>query len=329
MSNKRVNEEQYVREVLWETLPLALGLCVGTAALLGRAIIPLSARSRRRLLVAAVVSLLLIMGSVWRLLFPAVESMRLNAECSVYFDEEDSLCDGHHTATREGGGRGGGDICVKIITYFDPRQYFGLLSSKWNRQYAQRWGLRFQRHTSGCTLSHRAPQWTKIALLHEEMLRGQPDWVVWIDADAIFTNYDINLAQILDGMPMQTVMVVSRDMGAQFGRPINSGFMAVRVGGRGRELLRRIWSHGAAIRKRHLFGHEQEALTSLMALDKEVYDQVWVLKDMVRMFSEKVDEKSDPHLWRHGDLAAHAAGWPGKKAKIHALKVMRKLSILS
>ena len=205
---------------------------------------------------------------------------------------------------------------------------FSPISSRWNREYAKKWNHGFERHTSGCTLAARAPQWTKIALLYEELLRPElNEWVVWIDADAIFTNYEEDVADLLEQQPQKKVLVLGRDLGRQFGRPINTGFMAVRAGGRGRQLLQQIWAKGAWLRKRYLFGHEQEALTRLMDEDKDVRHQVKVLKDTVRMFSEKVG-KDDHHLWRKGDLVAHAAGWPGVRSKIQALKLMRRRSIL-
>ena len=313
MSNKAQNTYDHQLDVVMETLPMAavlFWLTVFSAYRFSR--MAPSTLARRRWLNRGIA--LCAVAFLWQLnglMRPSSDAMALNSECSVYY---------YPQALDSTSGR------VKIITYFDPRQDFGVLSAEWNGQYAAKWQHGFVRHTSGCRLPKRAPQWNKIALLYEESLRSNVLWLIWIDADALFTNFKLDVFAMLDALPSEKLLVVGRDLGERFGRPINTGFMAVRVGGSGRALLKRIWQHGAWIWKRYLFGHEQESLTRLMQEDAEVRARVHVLQDSVRMFSETVGV-DDTHLWREGDLVGHAAGWPGITSKIKAMKLLREGTI--
>ena len=176
----------------------------------------------------------------------------------------------------------------------------------------------------GCTCARRALQWAKIALLYQEVLKMNYQWIVWIDADAMFTNFRQGVFELLGEVDEDVSLVVGSDM-KSLGRPLNTGWMAVRVGAKGREILREVWRIGAKINKRYLFAHEQESLTRLLdyPLGKK---SVLIWQDKVRIFGGEEDENLR-HQWRRGDLVGHTAGWPGFQAKVEGLKQLRKMTV--
>lgn len=71
-----------------------------------------------------------------------------------------------------------------------------------------------------------------------------PEWLIFIDADAAFVEYEYNIYEsFLSRLPPEVMLVVAEDIGGEM--IINTGFMAVRTGHqRSRELLRLIWDKG-------------------------------------------------------------------------------------
>ncbi len=240
-----------------------------------------------------------LLWQVWTFVDPYVDSMTLGSECTVYGTDGAAVL-----ASQK----------VKIIMFYD--QDFGMLTEKHNREYAGARGYAFQRHMSGCGPLNRALQWAKIALLRLEMERSsRAEWLVWIDADAVFSNWREGLKEgLLDEMGPEVVLVVGSDI-EELGRPINTGWMAVRVGTAGKQLLDEIWKEGAKRKKRWLFAHEQDAMTHLYRTRSDVKRQIAIVKDKVRMFSDKDKTlRGDEHV-------LHAAGWPAH-AKPVAVRTM-------
>lgn len=297
---------------MWEVVPLAIALFFLTAFGLNLFFVRGFRRVSRRVNVVIVVATLLVASyEVYCVLYPSGEAITLDAQCSVYVPPPaSSIVDG---------------ASVKIITFFDPNQHFGMLTSSLNSRYANYMRYSFQRHSPHCQPPRRAVQWTKIALLFHEIARATPSvrWLVWIDADALFTNWVFPLDIWLSTIPESTLLIVGPDI-VSLGRPLNTGWMAVRVGPKSLQLLQQVWNVGAKLRKRFAFAHEQEALTYLLREgDAETRESIQVYEGEpgVKMYSEEKGAEQK-HLWKEGDLVAHAAGWPGD-SKIDALKNIR------
>lgn len=221
------------------------------------------------------------------------------------------------------------DLKVKIITCADFAVVGqGEISSRINRQYASHFdGFAFQRYR-GCIPWRRALQWTKIPLLwHELSDPNPPEWVVWIDADAVFVRPDYNLYdRFLRSVPDHIVMLVAEDV-ESWGRPINTGFMAVRRGAVSLTLLERIWNEGPRLHLRYRWFHEQGTLTWLVDHDEHIRKQVMILKGDdpgVKMYSDGTLPNGpfgkEEHDWRPGHVVAHAIGpKPGGTNKMKAL----------
>ncbi len=303
MSNKSFNMEMDFRERLAEGLVLGVLTfvfvgCVGLMVVFRRR----QFAFRRKTQFVAAVSGLMLLFAVWCAVDPFVDSMSLGSECSL-FDANPTLL--FHP--------------VKVIMWFDG-QVEGLRSEQHNKAFAASQNIAFER-LCGCAPRNRAPQWGKVALLRLEMdtVAAATRWIVWIDSDAVFTNWRLSLRQLLDEVDKEVHLVVGGDL-EHLQRPINTGFMAVRVGQEGRDLMDKIWRLGAKMGRKWRFGHEQEALTVLMHKDTIVKSQVLIWKDRVRLFSE-----NDSTLVGN-ELILHAAGWPGvAKLKAPAIMIARTL----
>jgi hypothetical protein len=178
-------------------------------------------------------------------------------------------------------------VFAKIVMHWDASQDdIGAITGGINEAYAKRHGYLFERHHD-CAAPHRAPQWTKIAVLYHELLRdSQVQWLVWIDTDAVFTNDRIRLESFLSSLNRHVVLAIGPDMDAT-DRPINTGWMALRYGPESLELLKKVWDCGTDLRLRWRWGHEQTCLTTLMAQHKLVRRQVHIVKEPgVRLFAE-------------------------------------------
>ena len=240
---------------------------------------------------------------IWNLVDPFSESVGLNKQCSVY----DPHVFEYNTK-------------IKIITSFDKEQEFGTAMSKANEDYAMHWSFVFERHRD-CYPLRRAVQWTKIALLYEECQKEGDgiEWLIWIDSDALFTNYRTDLSVVLKELDERVILAIGGDIGSR-GRILNTGWMAWRKGDMAKALLEKIWVTGAKLRKRWLFAHEQESLTYLYNHDPETKKQVEILKDHIKLYS--ADTVRKPYMWEEGDFVAHAAGWE-PQSKTKALRQIR------
>ncbi len=222
---------------------------------------------------------------------------------------------------------------VKIISYADgPRAIaLGEIAAQLTQKYVSRHvGFSYYMHHD-CRPRYRHLQWTKIPLLfHELQDPHPPEWLLWLDADAVFTNVKFNVyTQFLANLQPETVLVVAEDIGG--GRPINTGMMAMRCGKEAKELLRLIWDVGRDLKLMRAWFHEQGTLTHLVNTVPRIAKLVVVLGGKwdevgftVKMYSDGAlaspGARGGPFVWKPGDTIGHAIGpRPGGTDKLKAL----------
>ncbi len=225
---------------------------------------------------------------------------------------------------------------MKIISSADGPKAIGLgeVSARLTQKYvAKHAGFAFYMYHD-CRPRVRHLQWTKIPLLYLELHDpSPPEWVVWLDADAIFTDtsYDVH-TKFLANLPPETVLVVAEDVGGD--RPINTGMMAVRSGEEGKGLLRMIWNVGRDLKLLRAWFHEQGTLTHLTKVDPWVAGAVVVLGGKwdssgftVKMYADgTLPANSFPKevfAWRPGHTIGHGIG--PKAGGTNKLKALREL----
>ncbi len=86
---------------------------------------------------------------------------------------------------------------IKIITSYD--EDFNKVGNKTKetfKKYAEIQGYNFQNITMPST--GRPPAWNKIRILMDEMIKKEFEFLMWIDADAFFNNYNIDIANEIE-----------------------------------------------------------------------------------------------------------------------------------
>ena len=82
---------------------------------------------------------------------------------------------------------------IKIITSYDEGySEVGNKTKETFKKYAEIQGYNFENITM--PNSGRPPAWNKIRILMDEMIKKEFEFLMWIDADAFFNNYNIDIA---------------------------------------------------------------------------------------------------------------------------------------
>lgn len=223
-------------------------------------------------------------------------------------------------------------IKVKIISYADGKAVpLGRISARLNARYADRHKFAWFMYRD-CRPRLRHLQWTKIALLHLEMEDpNPPEWLIWVDADAVFVEQGLNVYEgFLKTLPTQIELVVAEDIGGSM--PINTGVMMVRTGENARRLLELIWDTGRELGLLRRWFHEQGTLTHLYQTHESIHRAVMILGSDTQAFRVKMYTDGslplgafpkEPFAWRPGDHIAHAIG--PKKGGTNKLKALEEL----
>ncbi len=86
---------------------------------------------------------------------------------------------------------------IKIITSYDKNFYeIGNKTKETFKKYAETNGYNFENIAMPNT--GRPPAWSKIHILIEEMIKKKHDYIMWIDADAFFNNYNTDIASEIE-----------------------------------------------------------------------------------------------------------------------------------
>lgn len=89
--------------------------------------------------------------------------------------------------------KNGSKICV-VTAYNDTMKELGDFTSSHNLVYCQNWGYDFRVYTQDFEqLVH--PAWSKIIFVQDAL--KDYEWVFWIDADAVFTNFSLDIERYI------------------------------------------------------------------------------------------------------------------------------------
>lgn len=182
------------------------------------------------------------------------------------------------------------------------------------------------------------PRWEKAALLIETMGRGEakagdPEWVMWLDCDALFTNFDTSLAEVverfawansgIDLKPMwahdEGLSMVGTGSGSAPGalpadlliardnEGINSGVFLLRNSPWGRRFIREVFDMRVDLDKKRTPWRDQLAIiTLLLKRDAAGFvpeDHVAIVPQ--RLFNSYPPSENYPRSWESGDFVLH------------------------
>ncbi len=172
-------------------------------------------------------------------------------------------------------------VCTREI--FSYAQY----SSEVNGMYCKRHGIKFRCHVESLN-RNRPPHWSKMPA----MLQMMPvaDWVIWMDADAIVTNFDKSFIPIIEETDKPIIMGKDRN-------GWNSGVFLVRSCERGEEFLK--WVN----RQTKFIGKRWEEQAAIMhAFDTVFADDVYeVERQKINAYSNNRNGRP----WQEGDFILH------------------------
>lgn len=163
------------------------------------------------------------------------------------------------------------------------------------------------------------PYWSKIAGLNrilngqEPSLKEKPDWIVWLDDDAIISNHNIKFEDVIAhyGGNEETYFIVTEDAESYKNKniPLNSAVLIVKNNNWSRKFFKKVWemkdktipgtSHTYGDCKNQSCLHEQQAISELLR------DRPARAKH-VRIIPQKDQQNgwgiNTFHRWPHHDL---------------------------
>lgn len=184
---------------------------------------------------------------------------------------------------------------LTVLSAFTPNVSYGPIAKANHARYCARHGYRYVCRESGFDPS-RAPPWSKIRFLLEELRRPGVAWVCWIDADALFMHARTPLVHFID----DTVdLVMARD--EVYG--INTGVLLIRNTPWAAEFLERVWAQEQFLD--HVWWENMAVI--------HLYDHSGDVRRKTALVPHRLFD-SYPVLGHYGpdDLIAHFPGIPNR-----------------
>jgi hypothetical protein len=196
--------------------------------------------------------------------------------------------------------KSGSKFCV-VTAYTQSIQDMGLFTSRVNAEYCKKQGYDFRVYTDGFDLDVH-PAWSKLLFVKDAL--KDYEWVFWIDADAVITNRDIRLENLIqmggDIFMSHRRMFIGISMGTFLTRQC---FFSLK-------LLDEMWN------QRTKLDREDQAVKRL--LDGGFIGMHLVCFGM-RMLNSIPGETADM-AWQPGDFIAHKRGRITQRKKLESLE---------
>ena len=163
---------------------------------------------------------------------------------------------------------------IKIITSFDENFYeVGNKTKETFKKYAEINGYNFENIIMPKT--GRPPAWNKIHILMEEMIKKKYEYLMWIDADAFFNNYNVDISSEIEedkeiymvkhycevhkgSIYQNTKLTILR---------INTGVLLIKISDHNLNFLKKVWDKKEYINHQ---GWEQAAIMDIMGFKSEL-----------------------------------------------------------
>ncbi len=159
--------------------------------------------------------------------------------------------------------------------------------------------------------------WQKIAAM-EQALEREYDWVMWVDADVVFTNPNVKIESIIERYGNDKDLIVATDLWLGRHDQINSGVFLVRNSPGGRKLIADIASLYTKYKNRRT--PEQQALQDTILNENGLVENaVIVPQRAINAFYDVAKIAPKNANWHACDFAAHVCATPDKRGKIEQL----------
>jgi len=166
------------------------------------------------------------------------------------------------------------DVKLKIITSFDENyNEIGKFTTATMSNYAKKYNFEFE--SIPMDVTGRPQSWNKINLIQNEIKKNKNDYIMWIDADAFFSNEAENIASVLNekfeiylsshycgvfkgSIYKNTILTTQR---------INCGVMIFKTSDFSSSFLQKVWDYEKYIN--HTW-YEQAAIMDLVGLKADI-----------------------------------------------------------
>lgn len=196
------------------------------------------------------------------------------------------------------------------------------ISAELNTKYAETHGYAFYQYPDTMVPKH-IITWNKIRVLMDMLSETRHEWIMWIDADAVVTNRNISIEDIIRATERSKTkkerendridLIVCNDVG---GWPINTGVMLWRNTNWARKLLKKLW---ATEHIPHMRGAEQAQLIKLLQHEDPSRKRHTIL--------DQTAFNAHPSVHRDGMFIIHMMGFSEaervEKFKYYQLKLDR------
>lgn len=130
---------------------------------------------------------------------------------------------------------------IKIVQYYYSQDKDYLINAeKINSEYCHKFNIDFYCEKNSEKIfkesEERNPSWYKLKLLIENLKDEKYDYVIYVDADAIFVNHDFDIRNILQ--THQTDLIIGEDFGPDL---INGGVLIFKNTKWSKSFLKRVW----------------------------------------------------------------------------------------
>ena len=160
---------------------------------------------------------------------------------------------------------------LKLIQYYTPNCTYAVTSEKINREYCEKYNIEYFSETDEKIIIEgveaRAVQWYKIKLIKKEILNTAADYVVFMDADAVFVNTQKDIRDIIKKYEGKELLI-TEDFGPDI---VNTGVMIFKNTEWAVDFLDRVWEAGNRVsrgRYRMEIWHEQTIVSAFMQINQ-------------------------------------------------------------
>lgn len=169
---------------------------------------------------------------------------------------------------------------LKVIQYYTPNCTYAVTSEEINRAYCEKYNIDYFSETDktkilqGC--KNRAVQWYKIKFLKEQISKTDSDYVIFMDADAVFVNLEKDVRAIIS-LYSEKELIISEDFGPDI---VNTGVMIFKNTSWSIDFLDRVWEAGDKVSRgkyRTEIWHEQTIVSAFIHINKNDKDKTVIL----------------------------------------------------
>jgi len=191
---------------------------------------------------------------------------------------------------------------VAILTLYDSTwSWAGSLVDNNRDEYAARWGYEYV-NANGLINASRPTAWSKLTAMVHHLPKY--DWLLYLDADALIMNPDIQIEAFLD---RRYDFIATND-----GNGFNSGSMLVQNTPWALWWLQQLWNQGHLVTGKNLpFLYEQRAFHALLAADPSIEAKHVKYLPPCAFNSQLKKSPFDLGQFVPGDFVLHFAGYHG------------------